>query len=192
MASGWPPPASTIGGDLIGVNASGHTNNPAGRLTTPLPPTPTTPAFARPPQGNVIASNGSDGVRITKGANANTLEGNYIGTDVSGTQAARQPRRRRGDPGANGNQILGTTAPDKNDPFVFYNVISGNRGNGLVLDGATNTTVFADFFWPGLGQHDPSGQPAGRRAHQGEIRHDHLRREHSPWKRGLRQWPPWH
>ena len=33
-----------------------------------------------------------------------------------------------------------------NNPFVYYNVISGNRGNGLVVDGASDTTVQGNFF----------------------------------------------
>ncbi len=148
---------NVVGGDQVGTNAAGQTNNPAGRLTSPLPPTPTTPVFVRPPQGNVIAANGGDGVRITKHAHANLLEGNFIGTDIAGTQA----RGNGGDGvailGGDGNQLLGTTAPDKNDPFVFYNVISGNRGNGLVLDGATNTTIFANFFGLGSDNTTPLG-----------------------------------
>jgi hypothetical protein len=55
---------NTIGGDEVGVNSSGQLNNPAGRMTTPLPPMPVTAVFVRPPQGNVISSNGGDGVRI--------------------------------------------------------------------------------------------------------------------------------
>lgn len=147
-----------VGGDQVGKNASGQTNSPTGRVSTlPLGQPPTTPVFVRPPQGNIIAANGGDGVRIVNGANANLLEGNFIGTDVAGVNA-----RGNGGDGvailkADGNQLLGTTPPDKNDPFVFYNVISGNRGNGLVLDGATNTTVFANFFGLGSDNTTPLG-----------------------------------
>jgi hypothetical protein len=138
---------NTIGGDLVGTDSAGKPNNPTGRVTTPPGSPPVTPVLVRPPQGNIISANGGDGVRIEGNqAQSNVLEGNYIGTDVTGTVALGN----RGDGvailRANGNQLLGTTPPDQNNPFVFYNVISGNGGNGLVIDDSDSTIVYADFF----------------------------------------------
>jgi hypothetical protein len=99
-----------------------------------------------PPDGNVISGNGGNGVLLTNGAEHNTLAGNFIGTDLDGT-------RRLGNVldgvailnGANNNALLGTTIADQT-PFIFYNVLSGNYGNGLRISDANNTVVQANFF----------------------------------------------
>src|SRR5262249_2679591 len=96
-------------------------------------------------QGNVISSNGGDGILIN-GADDNILEGNFIGTDVTGLQA-------RGN-GGNGvslidsdkTQILGTTPIDKDNPFVYSNIMSANKGNGLLVHNSDDTKIFANFF----------------------------------------------
>ncbi len=148
---------NTIGGNTVGYNAQNQRNNPAGRITSPLPPSHTTPVFVRPPDGNVISGNGGDGILIADGADNNFLEGNFVGTDVTGTKAMGN----RGDGVAiinsSGNQMLGTVAPDGDNPFVFYNVISGNRGNGLVVRNSNDTTIYANFFGLGADNQTPVG-----------------------------------
>jgi hypothetical protein len=148
---------NTVGGDVVGVDANGCPNNPAGRITSP-PGTSgmTTPVVVRPPLGNVISANGGDGVQLVN-ANSNVLEGNFIGTDIAGTAA----RGNGGDGVAlinsDYNQLLGTTPPDQNNPFVFYNVISGNKGNGLVVDDSDHTLIYANFFGLGADNNTPVG-----------------------------------
>lgn len=148
---------NVIGGDAVGFTASGDRNNPAGRITSPLPPHPTTSVHVRPPQGNVIGANGGDGVRFVDGANHNLVLGNYIGTDVSGVRELGNGGNGVTILDSNFNQILGTTAPDKDNPFVFYNVISGNRGNGLVVENSNSTTIYANFFGLGADNKTPLG-----------------------------------
>lgn len=149
---------NTIGGDEVGLNTNGQPNNPPGRITDRFPTGTTAPVFVRPPQGNVISGNGGDGVRI-RGENArfNLLEGNFIGTDVTGLVA----RGNRGNGvsiiGADNNTLLGTTPPDRNNPFVFYNVISGNKGNGLLVNNSNSTTIYANFFGLGADNSTPLG-----------------------------------
>lgn len=149
---------NTIGGDLVGYNAECERNNPAGRITThPIPNPPTTnPVSVRPPQGNVISANGGDGVRIVN-ADSNLLEGNFIGTDINGTAA----RGNAGDGVAivnsNNTSLFGTTPIDQDNPFVFYNVISGNKGNGLVVEDSDNTLIYANFFGLGADNNKPVG-----------------------------------
>lgn len=147
---------NTIGGDEIGY-LNGNPNNPAGRLTILGEIGSTNPVVVRPPQGNVISANGGDGVLIIDGANNNLLQGNFIGTDIAGTTA----RGNRGDGvgivNSNDNRLYGTTPPDNNNPFVFYNVISGNHGNGLVIDSSNNTIVYANFFGLGADNSTPVG-----------------------------------
>ncbi len=45
---------------------------------------------------------------------------------------------------ADSNSLIGCTATD--NPFVFYNVISGNGGNGVRVTNSDNTTIQANFI----------------------------------------------
>ena len=58
---------------------------------------------------------------------------------------------------ANGNSLIGCTF--QQDPFVFYNVISGNGGNGLRVTNSNNTTIQANFF--GVGANNATVVPNG-------------------------------
>lgn len=108
---------------------------------------PTAGVFARPPQGNLISGNGANGVLITGGATGTTLAGNFVGTTGSGNAALGNAADGVAIVGANGNSLLGTTF--RESPFVFYNVLSGNGGNGLRITNSNSTTVQANFT--GLG-----------------------------------------
>lgn len=127
-------------GNMIGGPAYGS-NNPTGSEGS------VTRVFQRPPQGNLISANGSHGVEITRNASSNTLMGNYIGTDTTGNTAL----------GNTGNGILIDNAPSNsilgcfvtNNPFVFYNVVSGNLQNGIKVIDANYTTIQGDFLGVG-------------------------------------------
>ncbi len=93
--------------------------------------------------GNVIAASIGNGVVIAgPGTNDNMVVGNYIGTDSSGTHAL-------GNSlcgitlvnAASGNTIGGTTAAARN-------VISGNAGPGVAMDGSgtTDNVVKGDYI----------------------------------------------
>ncbi len=81
-----------------------------------------------------IISNNVEGIEIN--SNNNTVQGNYIGTDITGTL----DRGNRSDDGveiqngATGNLIGGTGASEGN-------LISGNAQNGILINGADNNTV---------------------------------------------------
>ena len=151
---------NTIGGTTVGTNGLPPTdpnfqrNTPAGKITTdPKNPMTVPRVIIRPPDGNIIGGNGGDGVRISgKAARFNNLYGNFIGTDLSGTHAVPNLGNGVTIVNADNNTVQGTTPPDKDNPFVYYNVISGNRGNGLVVTNSDNTTIYANFF--GLGADD--------------------------------------
>ncbi len=82
------------------------------------------------PAGNVISGNASYGVQITgSGATGNVVEGNMIGTDPSGTVAIANATGVEIASGASSNTIGGTAAGDGN-------LISGNLGDGVLLNGA--------------------------------------------------------
>jgi hypothetical protein len=114
-----------IGTDISGENALGNggagvfveaSNNTIGGTT----------AQAR----NVIAGNSSDGVWIFSGSN-NLVQGNYIGTDVSGSKALGN---------AFGVVIFGAFAANNTigGPSGVGNVISGNQVEGVALGGNDN------------------------------------------------------
>jgi hypothetical protein len=78
------------------------------------------------------------------GLEGHVLNGNFVGTtqDGDGTIAS----------GGDGVDI--NAAPDNaligckfvTNPFVFYNVISGNRGNGVHVTSSNEVTIQGDFF----------------------------------------------
>lgn len=100
-----------------------------------------------PPQGNLISGNGINGVLIEQGSESNTLAGNFIGTVAHGNGALGNGGDGVVISEANSNSLLGTTLLQ--NPFVFYNVISGNEGNGLRIINADNTTIHANFLGVG-------------------------------------------
>lgn len=82
---------------------------------------------------NVISGNGFCGVRIQSGAHDNVVQGNFIGTDVTGTHAL--PNGGIGvfvHATAGGNNIVGGEFPSAR------NVISGNGFDGIVFSGSSN------------------------------------------------------
>ena len=108
---------------------------------------PTKGEFARPGQGNLISGNGAHGVLIDNTSSNNSLLGNFIGTNSQGTAAIANDGDGVSIVNANNNTLRGTTRNES--PFIYYNVVSGNRGNGLRVKDSDNTTIQANFF--GLG-----------------------------------------
>src|SRR5262249_33130247 len=91
--------------------------------------------------GNVISGNGNDGVVLSApGTTGNHVQGNFIGTDISGTFALAN-----GNSGvdillgANANTIGGTAA-------LAGNVISGNILEGIFISNADATLVQGNFI----------------------------------------------
>ncbi|WP_425613731.1 beta strand repeat-containing protein [Anatilimnocola sp. NA78] len=114
---------------------------------------PTNDVFVRPPQGNLISGNNANGVLITGKATQNQLSGNFVGTTASGVVALGNALDGVAIVGANGNSLIGCTLLE--DPFVFYNVISGNGANGLRVTDSNDTTIQANFF--GMGSDNDTG-----------------------------------
>lgn len=121
-------------GNLIGGQATGGND-------------PTAGVFVRPPQGNLISGNRGNGVLINQGATRTVLSGNFVGTSASGNSALGNRADGVAIVHANGNQLIGCTF--QQDPFVFYNVLSGNGGNGLRVTSSNDTTVQANFMGVG-------------------------------------------
>ena len=87
-------------------------------------------------EGNVIPGNDTDGVQISTGSDWNTIAGNKIGTDVTGTVALPDPAYYIFGEGVEvdttcvGNPLGGTASG-------AGNVISGNW-TGIIVEGASN------------------------------------------------------
>ena len=130
-----------IGGTAYVNTVTGQANNPTGSKGT------VTPVFVVPPLGNLISGNGRNGVLIDTGSRGNVLNGNFIGTTASGDGALGNGGNGVWIAGAPGNSLVGCKFV--NNPFVYYNVISGNRANGLRVTNANNVTVQGNFFGVG-------------------------------------------
>jgi parallel beta-helix repeat protein len=120
-----------IGGQFI------DSNNPTGSAGS------TTPAFQRPPLGNLISANHLNGVLIENGSQNNSLSGNYIGVDGSGTNVLGNWFNGVDIENSSGNGILGCAFYQ--NPFAYYNVISGNYGHGVQVNNANNTTFQGNY-----------------------------------------------
>ena len=136
---------NTIGGDVIGVNAEGEPNDPTNDKGDGGPNG--TQVIVAPPLGNLVSGNGQNGILIDKNSESNLLEGNFVGTDVTGNAALGNAVDGIAINGANQNSLIGCLFED--NPFVYYNVVSGNGANGLHITDSDNTTVQANFFGVG-------------------------------------------
>ena len=120
-ATGTLPRPNHINGTIFG------NNNLIGGLT--------------PGAGNLISGNGSTGLDISDtAATGNTIQGNFIGTDLTGTNALPNGNTGLSIEYAAGNLIGGTSPGSRN-------VISGNGGYGLgiVYDSASNNVVQGNY-----------------------------------------------
>jgi hypothetical protein len=133
--------ANEIGGTAFVDSATGQANNPTGSKGT------VTPVFVVPPLGNLISSNGFNGVLIDDGAGHNQLNGNFIGTTANGDASLGNGANGVWIDSANYNSLAGCKFV--NNPFVYYNVISGNKQNGLRVTNAKGTVVQGNFFGTG-------------------------------------------
>ncbi len=130
-----------IGGTAFVDKHTGQANNPTGSKGT------TTPVFVVPPLGNLVSGNGGNGIMIDGGSRGNTLNGNFVGTTANGNAALGNGGNGVWINGANSNFLIGCKFV--NNPFVYYNVVSGNRGNGLRITNSDNTVVQGNFFGAG-------------------------------------------
>lgn len=84
--------------------------------------------------GNVISGSGGNGVTIGFGSTDNLFEGNFIGTDPTGTTAL-------------GNAADGIHISGSSDNIIRGNVISGNGSDGIELrEGGAKTIVTGNLI----------------------------------------------
>jgi parallel beta-helix repeat protein len=130
-----------IGGTAFVDTSTGAINDPTGNKGT------VSPVFVVPPLGNLISGNGQNGILIDGGSQRNILNGNFVGTTADGNGAIGNAIDGVAVSNSNDNSLIGCQFT--NNPFVYYNVVSGNGANGLRITNSDNTTVQANFFGVG-------------------------------------------
>jgi titin len=119
-----------IGTDATGTQAIGNGRTGINLYNTTATIGGTTTGF-----GNIISGNNADGILISGGARSNLVEGNFIGTDVTGTAVLAN--------GGNGVNLYNTTGNTVGGTATGAgNLISGNAGSGVLVSGqASNNMV---------------------------------------------------
>ena len=137
MLIGAGTTGTSVQGNYIGTNAAGTSSiaNTNDGVTIRSNASNNTIGGTTAAERNIISGNGEDGVFIGFDAYSNTVSGNYIGTDVTGTAALANARYGVTlYNGVNNNTIGGTAAG-------AGNVISANVSSGVVIDGAGGSTT---------------------------------------------------
>jgi hypothetical protein len=127
-----------IGGTDYTDPSTGQANNPTGDKGT-VPP-----VFVVPPLGNLVSANAGNGVLINGGSRGNKLNGNFVGTTASGNAALGNRGNGVWIDHAGRNSLTGCTFVE--NPFVYYNVLSGNGRNGLRITSSNSVVVQGNFF----------------------------------------------
>ena len=127
-----------IGGTRYIDSATGQANNPTGSKGT------VDPVFVVPPDGNLVSGNGRNGILIDGGSQQNMLNGNFVGTTADGDGAIANGGDGVRIANAQDNSLEGCKVVQ--NPFVYYNVMSGNKGNGLHITSSNGVVVQGNFF----------------------------------------------
>jgi hypothetical protein len=114
-----------IGTDITGTQALG---NQAGGVIIDLSASNNRIGGTTADARNVISGNGNAGIIISEGTTGNVVQGNYIGTNASGTHALGNQTGVLIRQGASNSMIGGTVAGARN-------IISGNQGDGIRILG---------------------------------------------------------
>ncbi|HLL76958.1 MAG TPA: LamG-like jellyroll fold domain-containing protein, partial [Pyrinomonadaceae bacterium] len=110
-----PSGASDLGNTFAGVRITNSDNNLIGTTT--------------PAGRNLISGNNETAVFLESGSNGNLIRNNYLGTNAAGTSAVPNVSAGISIGFDSGNTIGGTNAAARN-------VISGNGGDGVKINGA--------------------------------------------------------
>ena len=182
---GYATTGNVVAGNYIGTSASGSTAVPdndgvvvsLGASNNWVGPNPVYgPESAD--QRNVISGNTSYGVELSAaGTSGNTVAGDYIGTDFTGTHALPNYAGVEIDSGATGN-LVGTNG-DGVDDTLERNIISGNSLVGVWITGAgtNNNVVAGNYVGTDVHRHDRAAQRHRARHPRGDRPHRHGHRD---------------
>ena len=133
---------NVVQGNFIGTDVSGNADLGNARFGVLIQAAPdNTVGGSQARQGNVISGNDQFGIAIVvAGASGNVVQGNYIGTDATGSADL-------------GNAVAGVDIQDAPDNTIGGsqpgegNVISGNHLDGVLMDaGASGNVVQGNFI----------------------------------------------
>ena len=132
--------SNLVQGNVIGTNAAGTAAVPNGANGVEVQGSTNTIGGTTQAAGNLISGNRNDGVLVTgSSATGNLIEGNFIGTDVTGTQPI---------PNLNGVEISGagqnTVGSSAMTGQGAGNLISGNADDGLDIESPGSTAALGD------------------------------------------------
>jgi titin len=129
-----------LSGNYIGITASGNAALPNLAGVILFNAFANTIGGTAAGAGNVISGNQADGV-VDNGGPGNQVLGNRIGTDPAGTTALPN--------GHTGVTIENTNTPGPDNAggnLIYRNVISGNKGDGILLFGPHANAVIHNFI----------------------------------------------
>ncbi len=135
-----------VQGNLIGTNVAGTAAIPNGAgVLVQAGSTGNTIGGTASGAGNVISGNTRNGVEITAaGTSGNLVAGNFLGTTAAGTAALGNGFNGvEIDSDASSNTIGGTAATARN-------VISGNPGNGVLVENSTDDVIQGNLIGTGV------------------------------------------
>jgi CSLREA domain-containing protein len=130
--------ANRIEGNFVGTDPTGTIdlgNNLHGILIN-RGTSETVVGGSNPAARNLISGNGDKGI-LVQDSNAHRIQGNYIGTDKSGTKALGNVSGGININTSSDTLVGGTTAASRN-------VVSGNGTTGVVISGSNNNKVLGN------------------------------------------------
>jgi len=132
---------NTISGNYIGVQVNG-TAALGNRFGVVLRGAANnTIGGTQPGQGNLVSGNTFDGIYLHyTGTNGNTIAGNFVGTDYTGTVALEN--RQYG---------ISIVSQANNNTIGPGNLVSGNRWDGIMLRDVSGTLVYSNIIGTDLG-----------------------------------------
>jgi hypothetical protein len=133
---------NNIWGNYIGTNAAGNGRVGNGQYGVEISQSNNYVGGNQYGMGNVISANGLSGVVLWLGsAYGNVVQGNYVGTDSTGTRdLGNITRGVELSNGANNNWVGGST-------WQARNVISGNDQGGIgIYSGSNNNTIKGNYI----------------------------------------------
>src|SRR5207237_7545256 len=118
-----------IQGNFLGTDASGMASQGNAAFGIHAVDAPNnTIGGTRPEDRNIISGNTVGGIQLVAAATGNRLQGNYIGTDLTGTNPL--PNRLFGVYLHSGRNVVGGTEPGAANIIAY-------GGQGIVIDGPT-------------------------------------------------------
>ena len=130
---------NVVQGNLIGTNAAGMMDLGNSDEGMQVAPTGNTIGGTAAGARNVISGNDSNGIQLLDGSGSNLVQGNFIGTDITGTQLLGNSVDGVQVVASTNNTIGGTVTTAGAPPA---NIIAGNSFDGVsVGSGVTGQTI---------------------------------------------------